>query len=363
MDGNLEKLLEINPLLAKVVDGEDLTTEEAEKLIYSIFVHDTEGMHFATFIGAIHAKGETADELLGFLNVTKQLAVKFDLGIDINKVTDLSGTGGGKLKTMNVSTAASFVVAACGYTVAKESYPGITSPTGSADVFTPFGINIPTLTKEQVEETLKEIGICPFHYFFISPEMENRARLSRKYFGERQVRVRSPMHLVSNIYAPLPMNHRIYGCYSERYLDILGGLFMKLGFKRTLTFHGKDGLPEISNVGETVAVEQNSEEIKKYPMTPNDLGVELARKEDISTGSKEQNIFDFVKILKGVEKGPKLDLVAVNAGVALYTLEDVPTIKDGVQKAKEVLRDGQGYQVFERLIRKLGDANSLSDYN
>ncbi len=299
MDEDLEKLIEVNPLLAKLVDGVDLTTDEAERLIYSIFVHDTEGMHFATFVGAIHARGETADELLGFLNVTKKLAVKFDLGLDINKTTDLSGTGGGTLKTINVSTAASFVVAACGYTVAKESYPGITSPTGSADVFTPFGINIPTLTKEQVEETLKEVGICPFHYFFISPQMENRARLSRKFFGERQIRVRSPMHLASNIYAPLPMNHRIYGCYSERYLDILAGLFMKLGFKRTLTFHGKVGLPEISNVGETVVVEQNGQELKRYTLTPSDLGVEEAKEEDITTGGREQNIVDFVRVLKG----------------------------------------------------------------
>ncbi len=363
MDKNLEELVTINPILAKLVDGTDLTAGEAEKLFYAVFVHDTEGLHFATLIGAIHAKGETADELLGFLNVTKSLAVKFDLGIDANKTIDLSGTGGGKLKTMNVSTAASFIVAACGYTVAKESYPGITSPTGSADVFAPFGINVPTLTKAQVEETLKEIGICLFHYFFISPQMDNRAKLSRKFFGERQISVRSPMHLVSNVYAPIPMNHRVYGCYSEKYLEILANLFMKLGFKRSLVFHGKIGIPEVSNVGQTIIVEQNSEELKRYTITPNDLGVEEAKEQDVVSGGKEQNVVDFVRILKGQEKGPKADLVAVNAGAALYALEDVPTIKEGVQKAKEVLADGRAYQVFERLIQKLGDINTLKNYS
>lgn len=362
MDEQLEKLFEINPLLAKLVDGVNLTVEEAEKLFYNVFVYDTEGLHFATLIGAIHAKGETADELLGFLKVTKGAAVKLDLRIDINKVTDLSGTGGGSFKTLNVSTAASFVVAACGYTVAKESYPGITSPTGSADIFAPFGINVPTLTKERVEETLKKIGICPFHYFFMSPQMENRIRLSGKFFRERQIRVSSPMHIAANIYSPVPMNHRIYGCYSEKYLDILANLFMKLGFRKTLVFYGEIGMPEISNVGETLVVEQSGQGLKRYTLMPDDLGVEEAKEKDIATGGKEQNIIDFVEILKGQKRGPKADLVAVNAGAALYTLEDVATIKEGVRKSKEILREGEAYRIFEKLISKLGDPKSLEKY-
>jgi anthranilate phosphoribosyltransferase len=363
MDENLEKLHKIDAILAKLVDGNDLTAEEAEELIYHIFVYDTEGMHFATFVGAIHAKGETADELLGFLNATKRLAVKFDLGIDVNKTTDLSGTGGGKFKTINVSTAASFAVAAAGYTVAKEAYYAVTSPTGSADMFTVFGVDFLKLTKEQVEEALQEIGICPIIAPFISPKLENRSRLSRKFFVERQVRVRSPFHLASNIYSPLPMNHRVYGCYSERYLEVLATLFNKLGFKRSLTFYGEIGLPEISNVGKTMIVEQNGEDIKRYVVQPSDLGVDEATEEEIKTGGKEQNIVDFVEILKGKKKEAKSDLVAVNAGAALYALEDVKTISDGSKKAQEILSAGEGYGKFEQLINKIGSPELLKRYN
>lgn len=353
MDEGLEKLHIIDSLLAKLVDGEDLTAQEAEDLIYHIFVYDTDGMHFATFIGAIHAKGETADELLGFLNATKRLAVKFDLKIDINKTTDLSGTGGGKFKTINVSTAASFVVAAAGYTVAKEAYFAVTSPTGSADIFTAFGVDFLKLTREQVEEALKEVGICPIIAPFISPNMENRSKLSRKFFVERQVRVRSPFHLASNIYSPVPMTHRIYGCYSEKYLEIIADLFKKLGLKRTLTFYADIGMPEISNVGKTTIVEQNNEEIKKYTVNPADLGVAEAKADDIKTGGKERNIEDFANILKGQDIGAKADLVAVNAGAALYALEDVPTIAEGVKKAQDILRSGEGYRKFAQLISKI----------
>jgi|GEM_PF-1245554 len=362
MDQNLEKLHKIDATLAKLVDGNNLTAEEAEELIYHIFVYDTDGMHFATFVGAIHAKGETTDELLGFFRATERLSVKFDLGININKVTDTSGTGGGKFKSINVSTAASFVVAAAGYTVAKEAYYAVTSPTGSADVFTVFGVDFLKLTKEQIEEALKEIGICPIITQFISPNLKNRSSISRKFFREREMRVRTTFHLASNIYSPLPMNHRIYGCYSERYLEVLANLFKKLGFRRTLTFYAEIGLPEISNVGKTTIVEQNGEEIKRYVVTPKDVGVAEAKEEAIKTGGKEQNIIDFVEILKGKQKGAKSDLVAVNAGAALYALEDVRTISDGTKKAQEILNTGKGYKKLELLIGKIGSLELLRKY-
>jgi len=340
MDKNLEKLHEIDTILAKLVDGNDLSAKEAEKLIYHIFVYDTDGMHYATWVGALHAKGETADELLGFLNATAKLAVKFKVsGFDINKTTDLSGTGGGNFKSINVSTAASFVVAAAGFTV-----------------------DFPKLTKEKVEQVLKEVGICPIFAPFISPKLANRSKISRKYFGEREVRVRSPFHLAANIYSPLPMKHRIYGCYSEKYLEVLAGLFKKLGFKRSLTFYAEIGLPEISNVGKTTIVEQNGNNIKKYVVEPKDVGVAEAKEEAIKTGGKEQNIIDFVEILKGKQKGAKSDLVAINVGAALYALEDVKTIADGTKKAQEILKSGEGYKKLEQLINKIGSLELLKKY-
>lgn len=362
MNENLEKLHKIDSILAKLVEGNNLSAEEAEELIYHIFVYDTDGMHFATFVGAIHAKGETADELLGFLNATKQLAVKFDLGIDVNKTTDLSGTGGGKFKSFNVSTTASFVVATAGYTVAKEAYYAVTSPTGSADIFTAFGVDFLKLTKKQIEEALKEFGICPIITPFISPKLANRGFLAKKFFVDRQVRVHSPFHLVSNLQLPIPMNHRIYGCYSERYLEILARLFIKLGFKKTLTFYADIGMPELSNVGKTTIVEQNGNKIRSYTVKPSDLGVKEAREEDIKTGGKDQNISDFVEIIKGKQKGAKADLVAINAGTALYALENVKTIADGTKKAQEILTSGDAYRKFEQLISKIGAPNLLRGY-
>lgn len=362
MDKNLRKLHGVDSILAKLVDGNNLTAEETEKLTYNIFVYDTEGIHFANFIGALHAKGETAEELLGFLNAEKRLATKFNTGVDINKTIDLSGTGGGKFKTINVSTAASFIIAAAGYTTVKAVYFAVTSPTGSADVFTAFGVDFFKLTKTQSEKTLKKNGICPVIAPFLSPKMKNYSLLSKKTFVDRQLRVRTPFHLATNIYSPVPMNHRIYGCYSERYLEILANLFMKLGFKRSLTFYADIGLPEISNVGKTTIIEQNGKNIKRYVVKPRDLGISESKKEEIKTGGREQNIRDFIEILKGKQEGAKSDLVAINAGAALYALNGVKTLAEGTKKAKEILSSGRAYKLFEQLINEIGTPELLKKY-
>ncbi len=360
MEDKLEKLHEIDTLLAKLVDGNSLTTEESERLFSTIFINDISGFHFTALMSAVHAKGETVDELLGLINVYKRNAVKLNLKANVEKTTDLSGTGAGKFKTINVSTTSSFVVAAAGYTVAKASYYGITSSAGSADLFAIFGIDISKLTKELIEKTLDKVGICPFYTFFISPKLENRGKLFKLVYKDGELRVRTPGHLTTNAFSPFPINHRIYGCYSERYLEVLANLFKKLGYKRTLTFYADIGMPEISNVGKTTIAEQNGNEIKKYIVKPADLGVNEAKEEDIKTGGKEQNITDFVKILKGKKKGAKSDLVAINAGASLYALGDVKTIAEGTKKAQQILLSGAGYEKLYKLVALIGSSDLLA---
>lgn len=351
---------QIIPFLAKAVDGHNLTTLESEKLVHHIFVYDTVGLHFAAWVGAMHAKSETSDELLGFLRATAKLGVKFTASdFDINRTTDLSGTGGGKFKSFNVSTTSSFLIAAAGYTVPKEAYFALTGPTGSADMFTAFGIDVLNLTGKQCEKTLKKVGICPIIAPSISPELANRNLISRKFWFERRIRVHSPMHLASNIFSPLPMKYRIYGCYSERYLEILGNLFKKLGFQKTLTFCADIGLPEISNVGKTTIVEQNGNKIRKYILTPSDLGIRSAKPMEIATGGRDQNILNFLRILTGKEHGPKADLAAINAAAALYVLGESKSIAASVPKAQEIIKTGAGFEVLQKLVREIGQLKLL----
>jgi len=358
----LKKLSKVTRLIAKAVDGEDLTAKEAEKVFKTIFIYDKEGYHLAVLIAAMHAKGETADELLGFIRCYQKLAVKIEPQIDLNKAIDLSGTGGGEFKTINVSTLASFIVAAAGYPVAKTAYYAVTSPTGSADIFAAFGIDLAKLDKKKVKSTLEEVNLCPFIASFISPRLVNSRRIAGKILRERQLSIHSSFHLASNVYSPISLKHRIYGCYDGKYLEVLALLFAKLGFKRSLIVHGKVGIPEISNTGETLVVEQNGLKIKKYSLFPSDLGVKRATPRLIKTGGRKQNIIDFLRVLKGIDKGQKSDLVAVNAGGAFYALEAVKSLKEGTIKAKKTLHSGKGYPVLENLVKKLGFIDQLKSW-
>jgi len=362
MNKSQARLEAINPLLAKLVDGNNLSAIETEKLTETIYLYDKEGYHLATFVGAVHAKGETAEELLGLCLSRGKLGAKLKPKIPSSHITDVSGSGGGRLKTFNVSTTVSFVIVAAGYTVLKQAFYGSLSPTGSADIFATFGIDISTLNPKKVEKALEKVGICPLYLEFISPRLKNKGLLGRKIYVQQGVRVRTPFHVVTNAFVPVKMDARIYGMYSPRYLNVLAELFIKLGYKRTLTFYAEIGMPEISNVGKTIIVEQNGKKLKKYTVSPEDLGVKEAREVDIKTGGKEQNIKDFVNILRGKEWGPKADLVAVNAGAALYALGDVRALKDGTMKALEILKSGEPYRVFERLVNKIGTPSILSKF-
>lgn len=350
------------PLIAKVVDGEDLSAKESEKVFTNIFLYDKDGFHFATYIAALHAKGETADELLGLCRTHEKLGAKLKPNITSEKTTDLSGSGGGKLKTFNISTTASFIVAAAGYTVAKQAFYGVTSPTGSADAFAAFGVDIAKLNIKKVEKTLEKVGICPTYLPFYSPKLKNRGQISRRVYVEKGIRIMTPFHLASNVNMVVPMRYRIYGLYSERYIEILGELLSKLGYKRTLTIVGLDGIPEVSNIGKTVVVEQRGKKLRKYTLTPNELGVQKAKIRQIKTGGKEQNIIDFLRVLRGEEKGAKSDLVAVNAAASLYIMGETKSIAESVPKAQEILKSGEGFVVLEKLVKSQGDYKLLNKW-
>ncbi len=360
---SIQKLEQIMPLIAKVVDGQNLTPEESESVFTNIFLNDKFGYHFVALLAGIHAKGETSDELLGLCRTNAELGERLNIDVvSADKITDLSGTGGGKIKTLNVSTAASFVVAASGYKVAKNAFYGVTSPTGSADIFKTFGVDIATLTKKQIEENINKVGISPVYLPYFSPNLKNRGILSKKALVSKGLRIRTPFHLASNAYNPFPIKFKTYGCYSDKYLETLAGLFSKLGLEKTLTFNGIDGLPEISNIGETKVVEQNKDKFKTYILKPEDLGVKRVAINNIASGGKESNIVDFLRVLMGKEKGAKSDLVAINASASLYVLGGFKSISEAVPKAKQILRNGDAFKVLEQLVKLSGDKNELQKW-
>jgi anthranilate phosphoribosyltransferase len=346
---NNDELLKINPLLSKVVEGTNLKSDEAAELFETIFLHDHDGYHLSILFSALHAKGETSDELLGYINTYKKLAEQINISAPTDKIIDVSGTGGGSFKTINVSTAVAFVLASIGYTVPKASFYGITSPTGSADIFANFGIDIMKLNKEKIENALNKVGICPYYVPFFSPKLKNRGEIFKRVYKDHQIKVKSIAHIATNAFSPFQIKHRIYGCYSEKYLHSLAELFMNLDYKHSMVVYSEIGMPELSNVGTSIIVEQKVGAIQRRIIKPEDMGVAAVEPKDIACSTREQNIQDFINILKGKERGPKFDLVAINVGAALYVLNSVTSLNEGTQKAQEILLSGNAYAKLDQL--------------
>ncbi len=362
MDKDLAALDKINPILAKIVDGQNLTATESEKIFKTVFIHDKEGLFFAALVTAIQTKRETGDELLGFIKATQKLSDPFDVGIKGNQMIDVSGSGGGAFKSFNVSTAVSLLLASAGYTVPKQAYFSITGATGSLDLFTAFGYDVSKTTRDHIVMLLRTVGIAPYQHIFISPGLANRLYLSVKFFKEQGVHVRTPMHLVSNICTPIPLRYRIYGLFDPEFLYEVAEALQKLDYTHSLVFWGEPGMPEISNVGKTILIEQRGSKLEKRELQPKDFGVRPAKPADIATGGKEQNIIDFLRVLAGQETGPKADLVAINAGAALYVLSAASSLSEGTRLAQQKLTEGAGLAKLKQLVEAAGNPELLQDW-
>jgi len=350
--------------IRKLSERQDLSTEEIEEAFDICIREDRESYYFFTLTLALHTKGETSDELLGFCKSMKKITPSVPTeGIDPKSTIDVSGTGGDLIKTFNVSTTVAFLVASGGVAVPKQAFFAVTGYTGSIELLQSFGIDVPTISRDpkRVVELLKKTNVVTYHLPLSLPEeysgMTNWIR-KRMEIGLNYI---TPLHFTAFAYSPFPMEGRIYGIFDERYIRILAELFQKLGYKKGLTFHGVGGLDEISVIGPTKICEFTEEGIKEYTITPTDIGLHRAEVGDIKATSKEGNIKDFLKVLYAQATGPKRELVLANAAAAFYTVGKVKGLKEGVELSASLIDEGKASRKFEEYVAECGDVNKLNE--
>src|SRR3989344_880251 len=303
------QLKEVSRLLTKVSSGQHLTVAETEEAFDVLTTKDTEGYFFTALAMGLLAKGITSDELLGFYRSEANLIPKINTGIKPSNITENSGTGGDKLKTFNVSTAAALILAGAGIYVPKQSYYAVTGIGGSGDLFREFGIDVvKTSNSTTIKQTLKKVGFVPYVANFLTQPSKMPGILNfLKKRGEIGLNFITPFHLVANILAPVKMERRIYGIFDNKYSMPLAQLMQKLGYKKGLIVYGVSGLDEVSNIGDTKITEFTTSKIKQYTVSPQDLGVKKALYKDIKAVSREQNTIDFLRVLYSKDKGAKRD--------------------------------------------------------
>lgn len=333
----------IKEAIMKIVDKQDLTYNEAYSVMNEIMNGETTQIQNAAFLAALStksAKAETIEEISGCAAAMRDHALKVKHNME---VTEIVGTGGDGAHSFNISTTSALITAASGVKVAKHGNRAASSNCGTADCLEALGVNLDQ-SPERCAELLKEVGIC----FFFAQKYHS----SMKYVGgiRKELGIRTVFNILGPLTNPASPSRQLLGVYDASLVDPLARVLFSLGVKRGMVVYGQDKLDEISLSSATSVCEFNNSEYKNYEICPEDFGFKRCDKDDLKGGTPEENAKIVRAVLSG-EKGPKRDVVLMNAGAALYISEKAKTLKDGVKLAAELIDSGAAMKKLEEFIK------------
>lgn len=323
----------------KVVNGDNLTEDEASEAMDIIMNNYSTDSQIASFITALRMKGETVEEITGFAKTMRKKAMHVS---GLEDALDIVGTGGDQLHTFNISSTSAFVIAGAGVKVAKHGNRSVSSKSGSADVLEELGINI-SLSPDRIKEIIDEIGIG----FMFAPVFHKSMRFAAT--PRRQTGLRSVFNILGPLANPGATKYMLMGVYDEALLETLAKVLVKLGVKGGLVIHGRDGLDEVSTTTETLIYELKDGSIKNYIIKGEDYGINRAEVEDLVGGDAKENARITRDILEG-KKGAKRDIVIFNSGCALYARGVVSSIDEGIKMAENSIDEGKALGKLEALV-------------
>ncbi|MCX6679715.1 MAG: anthranilate phosphoribosyltransferase [Methanothrix sp.] len=337
--------------LQKILEGHDLSMEEAEALMGEIFSSATDAQIGALLV-ALRMKGESIAEIAGFARKMRDSAVCIRPKVK-GCLVDTCGTGGDASNTINVSTAAAIVTAACGVPVAKHGNYAVSSKCGSANVLLELGVNI-SPQPEAVAAMIERLGIG----FMLAPVFH--PAMKRVASVRRELGLRTVFNILGPLTNPAGAKAQVMGVYDPLLCEKLAQVFQMLGTQRALVVHGM-GLDEITNTGETMVSELKDGAVKSYSLKPRDLGYPLARPQDIAGGEPQENAGKLVAVMKG-ERSPARDIIAMNSGAAVYVSGRAATLREGARMAEDAIDSGKALQLLRRMVEMNGDAKKLERF-
>ncbi|MDP2912112.1 MAG: anthranilate phosphoribosyltransferase [Candidatus Omnitrophota bacterium] len=329
----------IREAIGKLVDGLDLAREEMIACMNEIMTGVATQAQIGSFITALRLKGETVEEITGAAIVMREKATRISIG---DNLVDTCGTGGSGTNTFNISTTVAFVVSGAGLRVAKHGNRGVSSVCGSADVIKALGINI-DISPEKVKECIDKIGIG----FLYAPLFHSAMKFA--IGPRREIGIRTIFNILGPLTNPAGATSQVLGVYEEALTDKLANVLNNLGSKRAFVVHGLDNLDEITITGETKISELKNKKVTGYYIKPQDFGIKKANLDDIRGGTIEENAVIVKKVLEG-EKGPKQDVVLLNASAALIAGGMAKDFKDGIEIARASIESGRAKEKLEKLI-------------
>lgn len=339
--------MNIREAIKQVVTGENLTQSQMSSVFNQIMGGKATQAQIGAFLIALHMKTETVDEITSAARVMRKKARKIKVVSKAGCILDTCGTGGAAVKTFNVSTTASFVLAGCGVKVAKHGNRAASSRCGSADVLEGLGVKLDVPIKV-VEKCINTIGIG----FLFAPLFHGAMRYAIR--PRKEIGVRTIFNILGPLCNPASAKCQVLGVFDEKLTEPIAKVLKKLGSKHVYVVHGAGPLDEVTITGRTKVSELKNGKVKSFYVTPSTFGVKKASFKDIKGGSVKENVKIVRNILKGA-KGPARDIVLVNSSVALMAVGKVKGFKEGVRMAAASIDSGKALEKLKKLIELTND--------
>ena len=330
----------IQEALAKLLNHQDLDTQQMEEVMYQIMQGEATPSQIAGFVIALRMKGESVNELAAAAKVMRNLSSKVEVGLE--DLVDTCGTGGDGSKTFNISTAAAIVAASAGVNIAKHGNRSVSSKSGSADVLEALGVRL-DLEPEQVARCVQEIGIG----FMFAPMHHSSMRHAAA--PRKELAVRTLFNLLGPLTNPAGAKRQVMGVFDSAWLEPIAHVLKSLGAEKALVVHADDGLDELSIAAASQVCELNKGNIKTYQVTPEGLGLARSSLDEIQVEDVTQSAAIIKNVLQG-KPGAAADIVALNTGAAIYVADKADSLEQGVALAQERIRSGAAKDKLDQLI-------------
>ena len=333
--------MDMQTAIRTVIEGRDLAADEMTEVMRIIMSGQATPSQIGGFLVGLRIKGETVEEIAAAATVMRELATP--VKVSGEHIVDIVGTGGDGIGTFNISTASTLVAGAAGAQVAKHGNRAASSKSGSADLLEAAGVRL-DLSAEQVEQCIASVGVgfmfAPLHHSAMKHAIGPR----------REMAVRTVFNVLGPLTNPAQAPNQLVGVFAQDLIEPIAQVLGKLGSHHAMVVHSEEGLDEISLSAPTHVAELKDGIVNCYTIAPEDFGFERQPLASIQVDSIEQSL-QLIRAILANEPGPGRDVIALNAGAAIYVAGLTDSHADGIQRAQALLADGSAAAVLDRLVR------------
>ena len=338
--------MKITDALQKILDKRDLGSEEMQGVMTEIMTGQATPAQIAGFLIGLRMKGETVEEITAAASVMRELSTK--VIIDTPSAVDIVGTGGDGSSTFNISTASIFVVAAAGATVAKHGNRAVSSKSGAADFLEAAGVNL-DISPEQAAACINELGVG-----FIFAQKHHSA-MKHAIGPRKEMAVRTLFNLLGPLTNPASAPNQVLGVFAKEWVLPLAQVLKQLGSHHAMVVHAADGMDEISIASPTFVAELKNDEIREYTIQPEDFGLQTQSIDSLVVSSAAESLQKIMDIFSGKAEDASRDIVALNAGAAIYISGLASSHQEGITKALKMIANGDAMAKLEALKTKTNE--------